>query len=79
MNLSGRKDAFGMEIVSSAAATARAGGGYVIFIWPNPGSENREEMKIGYMLPVDETWWIGSGVYLSEITGEPEYYPEHIS
>ena len=76
-NLIGRKDAFGMEIVRAAADTARAGGGYVIFIWPNPGAENREETKIGYMLPVDETWWIGSGVYLSEITGEPTYYPAH--
>ena len=72
-NLIGRNDTFGMEIVRSAAETARAGGGYVVFIWPNPGADNREEIKIGYMLPVDETWWIGSGVYLSEITGEPNY------
>ncbi len=72
-----RKDAFGMEIVRSASNTARAGGGYVVFIWPNPNAGNREETKIGYMLPVDETWWIGSGVYLSEITGEPTYYPDH--
>lgn len=78
-NLVGWKDAFGMEIVRSAAETARAGGGYVIFIWPNPNAGNREEIKIGYMLPVDETWWIGSGVYLSEITGEPAYYPAHPS
>jgi two-component system NarL family sensor kinase len=76
-NLAGRRDAFGMEIVRSAAKPARAGGGYVIFIWPNPAADNREEIKIGYMLPVDETWWIGSGVYLSEITGEPAYYPVH--
>ncbi|MDD1720238.1 MAG: cache domain-containing protein [Methanoregulaceae archaeon] len=76
-SLAGRKDAFGMEIVRSAADTAKAGGGYVIFIWPNPAAGNQEETKIGYMLPVDGTWWIGSGVYLSEITGEPTYYPAH--
>lgn len=76
-NLASRKDAFGMEMVRSAAETAASGGGYVIFIWPNPASGNREETKIGYMLPVDDTWWIGSGVYLSEITGEPTYYPAH--
>jgi two-component system, NarL family, sensor kinase len=73
-SLIGRKDAFGMEIVRSAAETARSGGGYVVFIWPNPAAGNREELKIGYMLPVDETWWIGSGVYLSEITGDPHYF-----
>jgi two-component system NarL family sensor kinase len=79
LNLSARKGPFGMEIITSAAKTARGGGGYVIYIWPNPGAGNREETKIGYMLPVNENWWIGSGVYLSEITGDPVYYPEHPS
>lgn len=73
-DLSGKKDAFGMEIVRSAADTAWNGGGFVVFIWPNPASGNRQEVKVGYMLPVDDEWWIGSGVYLSEITGEPAYY-----
>ncbi|HTY14214.1 MAG TPA: cache domain-containing protein [Methanoregulaceae archaeon] len=73
-NLSGKTDRFGMAIVRSAADTARNGGGYVVFIWPNPNAGNREETKIGYMLPVDRTWWIGSGAYLSEITGVPDYY-----
>jgi len=73
-DLSGRTDRFGMAIVKSAADTARNGGGYVVFIWPNPNAGNKEELKIGYMLPVDRTWWIGSGVYLSEITGDPNYY-----
>lgn len=68
-----RKDRFGMEIVRSAADTARSGGGYVVFVWPNPGAGNREELKIGYMLPVDDTWWIGSGAYQSEITGEQDF------
>jgi two-component system NarL family sensor kinase len=77
MDLSGRKGPFGMNIVRAAADTAGAGGGYVIFIWPNPDAGNREEIKIGYMLPVDENWWIGSGAYLSEVTGEPTYYPAH--
>ena len=43
-------------------------GGYVVFIWPNPDHENREELKIGYVLPVDDAWWVGSGVYLGEVT-----------
>ena len=68
-----RKDRFGMEIVRSASDTARSGGGYVVFVWPNPGAGNRDELKIGYMLPVDDTWWIGSGAYLSEITGVQDF------
>ncbi|WP_094228979.1 cache domain-containing protein [Methanolobus psychrotolerans] len=64
-----RRDSFGMEMIWALTDTARSGGGYVVFMWPNPDKENREELKIGYVLPVDDTWWVGSGVYLSEITG----------
>jgi two-component system NarL family sensor kinase len=68
-NLIDRRDPFGMENVRALTETARAGGGYIVFIWPNPDQGNREELMIGYVLPVDDTWWVGSGVYLSEITG----------
>lgn len=68
-NLINKRDPFGMENIRALANTAHSGGGYVVFIWPNPGKGNREELKIGYVLPVDDTWWVGSGVYLSEITG----------
>jgi hypothetical protein len=76
-SLIGRKDAFGMGNIRALADTARKGGGYVVFIWPNPDAGNREELKIGYVLPVDDTWWVGSGVYLHEITGEHTFYPAH--
>ena len=66
-----------MDIVRADADTARAGGGYVIDIGPNPNADNQEEIKIGYTLPCDQNWWIGSGAYLSEVTGEPAYYPVH--
>ncbi|PKL61646.1 MAG: calcium:proton antiporter [Methanomicrobiales archaeon HGW-Methanomicrobiales-2] len=65
-----RQDPFGMKNIRALRDTARDGGGFIVFVWPNPDRENREELKIGYVLPVDETWWVGSGVYLSEITGE---------
>ena len=68
-NLITKRDPYGMETIRALAETARSGGGYVVFIWPNPAQGNRDELKIGYVLPVDDTWWVGSGVYLSEITG----------
>jgi signal transduction histidine kinase len=74
-NLMNKRDRFGMEMIRALAETARSGGGYVVFIWPNPGKGNREELKIGYVLPVDYTWWVGSGVYLSEITGTDASLP----
>jgi hypothetical protein len=68
-NLIDTRDPFGMETIRALVETARSGGGYVVFIWPSPEEGNREELKIGYVLPVDDTWWVGSGVYLNEITG----------
>jgi signal transduction histidine kinase len=69
-NLIGRRDPYGMENIRALAETAEAGGGFVVFLWPNPDAGNRLEQKIGYVLPVDQEWWLGSGVYLSEVTGE---------
>jgi signal transduction histidine kinase len=68
-SLIGRQDRFGMQNIRALCDTARSGGGYIVFVWPNPAHENRDEIKIGYVLPVDETWWVGSGTYLSELTG----------
>lgn len=70
-----RQDPFGMENIRALRDTAESGGGFIVFIWPNPEQENSDELKIGYVLPVDDTWWVGSGVYLSEITGETASLP----
>ncbi len=69
-NLYDREDGYGMRNIEALATTAKEGGGFVVFIWPNPDAGNREELKIGYVLPVNDEWWLGSGVYLSEVTGE---------
>lgn len=73
-----KRDPFGMETIRALAETARSGGGYIVFIWPNPARGNRDELKIGYVLPGDDTWWVGSGVYLSEITGRDASLPSPI-
>ncbi|MDK2889635.1 MAG: two-component system, NarL family, sensor kinase [Methanoculleus sp.] len=70
-----RQDPFGMENIRALRDTAQSGGGFIVFVWPNPEQDDRDELKIGYVLPVDDTWWVGSGVYLSEITGEDAVLP----
>ncbi|RQD83702.1 MAG: calcium:proton antiporter [Methanocalculus sp. MSAO_Arc2] len=70
MDLSGKECIYDMKVIQSLAEAAEEGSGFVVFIWPNPDEGNREELKIGYMLPVDDEWWLGSGVYLSEVTGD---------
>ncbi len=78
-NLIERKGPFGMEMIRGLCETAESGGGFIVFVWPNPDKDNREELKIGYVLPVDDTWWVGSGVYLSEITGTDASLPSPTS
>ncbi len=69
-NLMDRTGPFGMENIRALSDTAADGGGFVVFVWPNPDNANLDEIKIGYVLPVNDEWWLGSGTYLSEITGE---------
>ena len=64
--------AFGEKDIRMLIEAAGEGGGYVVFSWPNPDNGDKPEIKIGYVLPVDDEWWLGSGVYLSEITGDDE-------
>ncbi|ADN34903.1 putative cache sensor protein [Methanolacinia petrolearia DSM 11571] len=68
--------AFGEKDIQMLVGAAQEGGGYVVFSWPNPDNGDKPEIKIGYVLPVDDEWWLGSGVYLSEITGDDESIPE---
>lgn len=68
-NLMEKEGPFGMKMIRALSETAAEGGGFVVFVWPNPDNGNLEELKIGYVLPVNDEWWVGSGTYLSEITG----------
>lgn len=68
-NLIEKEGPFGMKTIRVLSDAAKDGGGFVVFVWPNPDNGNVEEIKIGYVLPVNDEWWVGSGTYLSEITG----------
>lgn len=70
--LTNHTGAFGEKDIGMLITVAQDGGGYVVFSWPNPENDNKPEIKIGYVLPVNDEWWLGSGVYLSEITGDEE-------
>jgi polar amino acid transport system substrate-binding protein len=47
---------------------SRDGEGFTYFIFPNPAHDNRDEFKIGYAMKVDDDWWLGSGLYFSDIS-----------
>ncbi|MDE4907519.1 cache domain-containing protein [Methanogenium marinum] len=60
-------DENGLEIAKSCMDIVARGGGYLYFTFPNPSENYREELKIVTIRPVDETWYVGSGIYIPEM------------
>jgi hypothetical protein len=66
-NRSGTSDPNGVEFIDRMLELARDGGGSVYYIYPNPDSYFREEFKVSYVIPVDNEWFVGAGIYLPEL------------
>jgi signal transduction histidine kinase len=62
MNL---QDAEGRYINRDMQAIARNGSGYYHYVYRNPVT-NQTQPKVSYVQKVDESWWLGSGIYLSQ-------------
>jgi len=61
-NLYDMVDKKGNKLIQELIKAARSGGGWVEYYWPNPISK-KIELKLGYAVPFDDTWWFGSGTY----------------
>jgi hypothetical protein len=46
----------------------------VVFIRPNPDAGKREELKIGYVLPVGDTGWVGSDPRVWVVEEDREFF-----
>jgi signal transduction histidine kinase len=57
-------DPNGVAIVRNMLDLAKKGGGFTYYIWPNPAHSNAMELKLTYVLKVDEGLWLGAGTYL---------------
>ena len=57
------KDAKGNLFIMDLRDTARNGSGFVEYYYINPVHNNTVEKKLGYVMKVDDTWWLGSGIY----------------
>jgi cytochrome c len=58
-------DSNGVPMLKNAISAAIGGRGFAYFIFPNPVHGNRDEFKIAYVMKVDDSWFLGSGIYLS--------------
>ncbi len=56
-------DGYGAPIIVQELRAAKRGGGFVYIVYYNPDSGNNE-LKLCYVLPAGDDWFVGSGIYL---------------
>ncbi|MDE4907729.1 cache domain-containing protein [Methanogenium marinum] len=66
----GVPDSNGVLFIDAATVVAKNGGGSLYYIYPNPKDDYKEEFKLSYVVPVDDEWFVGSGIYLPELPAE---------
>ncbi|MDD1681982.1 MAG: cache domain-containing protein [Methanoregula sp.] len=57
-------DAEGTWFITNLREAAYNGTGFTTYTYINPVHNNTVEKKLGYVMKVDETWWLGSGIYI---------------
>ena len=60
------KDSTGRYYTRTEIHLAQDGGGYLLYQYPDPAENFTVRYKISYVRPVDDTYWIGAGIYTSE-------------
>ncbi len=63
------QDACGVNVTRVEIDLAEQGGGFIFYHYPNPAHNLTVEPKMSYVRKVDDTYWIGAGIYLSDLTG----------
>ncbi len=65
-DLTDKRDARGLLVIQKLRETVvRDGQGFVEFGWVNP-TTGKEGRKLGYVVKIDDTLWLGSGMYLPD-------------
>ena len=62
-NLISMTDTDGVQVIKELIKLAKQGSGWLEYLWPNPEHGNKIESKVGYVMKIDSTWFLGSGVY----------------
>ena len=75
VNRLNERDAKGNLFIEELRDTARNGSGFVQYYYVNPVHNNSIEPKLGYVMKVDDSWWLGSGIYGSLDPGTQDIVP----
>jgi signal transduction histidine kinase len=62
----GKQDTTGKPYTDVEIQLVKSGGGYLVYHYPSPSANLTPRLKISYVRPVDDTYWIGAGIYTSE-------------
>jgi len=66
-NLISSKDSNGVPFVADLITVAKAGGGYVPYLYPRDG-QTEPSPKLGYAMDIPQWgWMVGSGVYIDDV------------
>jgi polar amino acid transport system substrate-binding protein len=60
------RDPNGVAFVSQIIDLARTGNGFTYYIYPDPSRNMTQRLKLSYVTKVDDTWFLGSGIYAEE-------------
>jgi polar amino acid transport system substrate-binding protein len=61
------RDENGLHLISNLNNLASRGGGFTYYVRPNAQHNNSPELKLSYIVKVDDDWWLGTGVWLSDV------------
>jgi signal transduction histidine kinase len=61
------QDQNGVAYIRALVGAASRGGGHVYYVYPNPAAGFAEELKLSSVTPVDNEWFVGSGMYLPHL------------
>lgn len=70
-------DVNGLSIMPALIDAEKRGGDYLYFVYPNPMNGFVNQLKLFRVEPVDEDWFIASGLFLPSIAAEVD--PDEIS
>ena len=59
------QDPNGVYFIQQIIDVARAGDGFTYYVYPDPSKNMTEALKLSYAANVDDTWFLGSGIYSS--------------
>ncbi|MDD3973587.1 MAG: cache domain-containing protein [Methanothrix soehngenii] len=60
------QDPNGVYFIQQIIDMAKNGDGFTYYVYPDPSNNMTPELKLSYVMDVDGTWFLGSGIYSSD-------------